>query len=216
MKRIVSTLLLLCLLFMQSPARSQAEPAINWYEIFVRSYQDSDGDGIGDLQGVIGRLDDLVKMGYTGIWLMPVFPSPSYHKYDVSDYMQIDQSYGTLDDFRSLIQKAHEYGIQIIIDLPLNHTSVNHPWFQEAAEYVKSLPAGAVLSAEECPYALYYNFSSEPQEGFAPLDDGWYYVDPTWDDQLYEYRRYQYFNLDAKTMAKLDAFKAPKKTAKKA
>ncbi len=168
MKRIVSTLLLLCLLFMQSPARSQAEPAINWYEIFVRSYQDSDGDGIGDLQGVIGRLDDLVKMGYTGIWLMPVFPSPSYHKYDVSDYMQIDQSYGTLDDFRSLIQKAHEYGIQIIIDLPLNHTSVNHPWFQEAVQAIKS--------GVSSPYLSYYCFRNSYADGYTQLDGSdWFY-----------------------------------------
>ena len=79
----------------------------NWYEIFVYSYQDSNGDGIGDIPGLISRLDYIRDMGYTGIWLMPVMPSPSYHKYDVTDYCAIDPQYGTIDDFKSLVSECH-------------------------------------------------------------------------------------------------------------
>src|SRR5690606_18097066 len=108
-----------------------------FYEIFVRSFYDSDGDGIGDLQGVIEKLDYLndgdpittADMGATGIWLMPIMPSPSYHGYDVTDYYNIHPDYGTLDDFRQLIEEAHQRGIAVIIDLVLNHTSSQHPWF---------------------------------------------------------------------------------------
>ena len=160
-----------------------------FYEVFVYSFFDSDGDGIGDLKGLTEKLDyigdgDLTTtedLECSGIWTMPIFPSPTYHKYDVTDFMSIDPQYGSMDDFDTFLAAAHERNIRVILDLPLNHTSVEHPWFQKAAEYVKSLPAGAVLSAEECPYALYYNFSSEPQEGFAPLDDGWYYEARFWE-----------------------------------
>ncbi len=75
-----------------------AEPADNWYEVFVRSFQDSDGDGLGDLRGLTDRLDYIADMGWRGMWLMPVMPSPSYHKYDVTDYMAVDGEYGTLEE----------------------------------------------------------------------------------------------------------------------
>ncbi len=88
-----------------------------FYEVFVRSFKDSDGDGIGDL-------------GITGIWLMPIFPSPSYHGYDVVDYRSINPDYGTMDDFTAFLAAAHERGIAVIIDLVINHTGVDHPWFQ--------------------------------------------------------------------------------------
>ncbi|WP_020600596.1 alpha-amylase family glycosyl hydrolase [Spirosoma panaciterrae] len=104
------------------------------YEIFVRSFADSNGDGIGDLNGLTANLDYLKELGISAIWLMPVSPSPSYHKYDVTDYYGIDPEYGTLADFKRLIQEAHHRGIAIIIDLVLHHTSVQHPWFREAAK----------------------------------------------------------------------------------
>ncbi|GAB4028243.1 alpha-amylase family glycosyl hydrolase [Spirosoma gilvum] len=104
------------------------------YEIFVRSFADSNGDGIGDLNGVTANLDYLKDLGVSAIWLMPISPSPSYHKYDVTDYYGIDPEYGTLDDCRRLIQEAHQRGIAIIIDLVLHHTSIQHHWFQEAAK----------------------------------------------------------------------------------
>ncbi len=111
-----------------------------WYEIFVRSFYDSDGDGVGDLQGIIQKLDYLNDgdpttsddLGITGIWLMPIFESPSYHGYDVVDYYKVDEEYGTADDFKQLMAAAHERGIRIIVDMVLNHTSTEHPWFKEA------------------------------------------------------------------------------------
>lgn len=104
-----------------------------FYEIFVRSFYDSDGDGIGDLQGVIDKLDYVADLGFKGIWLMPIQPSPSYHGYDVTDYYDINPDYGTLDDLRRLTEEAHKRGIKIVMDLVVNHTSREHPWFLDAA-----------------------------------------------------------------------------------
>jgi alpha-amylase len=113
-----------------------------FYEIFVRSFYDSDGDGIGDLNGVIEKLDYLNDgdptttddLGITGIWLMPIMPSPSYHGYDVTDYYTVNPEYGTTEDFERLMEEAHQRGIRVIIDLVLNHTSAQHPWFIEAQD----------------------------------------------------------------------------------
>jgi glycosidase len=102
------------------------------YEIFVRSFCDSNGDGIGDLNGVISRLDYLQDLGIEAIWLTPIHPSPSYHKYDVSDFYDVDPEYGTLEDFKKLISEAHAKNIAIYLDLIVNHTSTLHPWFTEA------------------------------------------------------------------------------------
>jgi alpha-amylase len=104
-----------------------------YYEIFVRSFQDSDGDGIGDFQGVIERLDYLESLGITGIWFMPIHPSPSYHGYDVTDYYDVNPEYGTLEDFKMLLEAAKARDIKIILDLVVNHTSNEHPWFQASA-----------------------------------------------------------------------------------
>ncbi|MCA9898904.1 MAG: DUF3459 domain-containing protein [Ardenticatenaceae bacterium] len=111
-----------------------------FYEIFVRSFNDSDGDGIGDLNGIIEKLDYLndgdptttTDLGITGIWLMPITVSPSYHGYDVVDYFQIDPDYGTNEDFLRLMEEAHARGIRVIVDLVMNHTSSQHPWFIES------------------------------------------------------------------------------------
>jgi len=105
-----------------------------FYEIFVRSFYDSDGDGIGDLNGVTEKLDYLQSLGISGIWLMPINPSPSYHGYDVTDYYDINPQYGTMEDFERLIQEAHKRNIKVIMDLVINHTSSQHPWFIESAE----------------------------------------------------------------------------------
>ncbi len=107
-------------------------PTEVYYEIFVRSFQDSDADGIGDFQGIIQRLDYLQDLGVTGLWLMPIHPSPSYHGYDVKDYYEANLEYGTLEDFKMLLSEAHDRGIKIIIDLVVNHTSEQHPWFLES------------------------------------------------------------------------------------
>jgi len=104
------------------------------YHIYPRSFMDSNGDGIGDIQGIIGKLDYLADLGIDGIWLSPIMLSPNADfGYDVSDYRSIDPVYGTIDDFTSLIDKAHALGIRVISDMILNHTSVKHPWFQESS-----------------------------------------------------------------------------------
>lgn len=108
------------------------EDGMIYYEIFVRSFYDSNGDGIGDINGIVEKLDYIKKLGVNGIWLMPITDSPSYHGYDVTDYFKINSQYGTLEDFKRLTEEAHKKGIKIIMDLVINHTSSEHPWFKEA------------------------------------------------------------------------------------
>jgi alpha-amylase len=113
-----------------------------FYEIFVRSFYDSDGDGIGDFQGLTQKLDYLNDgnpatdddLGVTGIWLMPINDSPSYHGYDAVDYRSINPDYGTMADFQAFLAAAHARGIRVIIDYVMNHCSNQHPWFVEAGE----------------------------------------------------------------------------------
>ena len=113
-----------------------------FYEIFVHSFYDSDGDGVGDFEGIIEKLDYLNDgdpsttgdLGITGIWLMPINPSPSYHGYDVTDYYTVNPEYGTMDDFKALLAAAEERGIAVIMDLVINHTSTEHPWFQASID----------------------------------------------------------------------------------
>ncbi|MCR5669693.1 MAG: alpha-amylase [Butyrivibrio sp.] len=158
------------------------------YEVFVYSFYDSDGDGIGDLQGLIQKLDYIndgndktdTDLGCNQIWLMPVSPSPTYHKYDVTDYMDIDPQYGSLDDYDRLIQACHDRGIRVIIDLVLNHTSSEHPWFKEASDYVRNHEGEGLVTDKallECPYLDYYNFSPEKKEGYEPLPNSSYYYE---------------------------------------
>lgn len=114
-----------------------------YYEIFVRSFADSDGDGIGDLNGITEKLDYLVDLGVEGIWLMPIHPSTSYHGYDVTDYRAINEDYGTMADFEALVDAANEVGIDVMIDFVVNHSSNQHPWFTAAQR-------------GEAPYKDYY------------------------------------------------------------
>ena len=147
-----------------------------WYEIFVYSFCDSDGDGIGDLQGVISRLDYLQELGINGIWLMPIHPSSSYHKYNVEDYYAIDPAYGTLEDFDALIAACNERDIHVIIDLVLNHTGSEHGWFKEAVSYLQGLEKGEMPDAGECKYLDYYYFSQTAGAGSRPVNGtDWYY-----------------------------------------
>lgn len=151
-----------------------------FYEVFLRSFSDSNADGIGDINGLISKLDYLNDgdqtsgddLGVTGIWLMPVMPSPSYHGYDVTDYLGIQPDYGTLDDFRRLVEESHARGIRVVIDLMLNHTSTQHPWFQQA------------VSDPDSRYRDYYLWTDE-DPGYAgpfggqawhPTDTGFYYA----------------------------------------
>ena len=122
-----------------------------FYEIFVYSFCDSDGSGIGDLQGVISKLDYLQELGITGIWFMPIHPSQSYHKYDVRDYYEIDPDYGTMADFDQLMAECEARGINVILDLVLNHTGDDHEWFLAACDYLKNLPSGTEPNVDDCP-----------------------------------------------------------------
>ena len=179
MKRLFALTLLLTLLVACAPAATAtplpaaaptvlsatpaptAIPRIWWrdavfYEIFVRSFNDSNGDGIGDFNGITQKLDYLQSLGVTALWLMPIHPSPSYHGYDVLNFYAVNPQYGTLDDFKRLTSEAHSRGIKIILDLVLNHTSSQHPWF---------------VDANSGPQAKYRNWYvwSETEQG-----NGWY------------------------------------------
>ena len=146
------------------------------YEVFVHSFYDSNDDGIGDLNGLAKKLDYIQELGCNEIWMMPIMPSPSYHKYDITDYEDIDPQYGTLDDFDNLISKCHDKGINVLIDFVINHTSSEHPWFKAASEYIKSLGADEEPDAAVCPYVEYYNFSREVKAGYNKLQGtDWYY-----------------------------------------
>ncbi len=124
-----------------------------FYQISVRAFKDSDGDGYGDLRGIKEKLDYLQTLGVDCLWLMPIYPSPLRDDgYDIADYYNIDPMYGTLDDFASLINAAHARGIRIIMDLVLNHTSDEHPWFK------------ASRSDKNSPFREYYVWSDTNQK----------------------------------------------------
>jgi alpha-amylase len=175
LKRLASLLLTLTLL--AGSAVACAKPAVpkisdsyrNYYEIFVRSFYDSNGDGFGDLPGVTQKLDYITQdLGADAIWLMPIMPSPTYHKYDVTDYFEIDPQYGTLADFDQLLAEARKRDVRVIIDLVLNHTSNLHPWFDTAVQ--------ALWQGEESPYIDYYRFTLEnPGQGYNKITDKYYY-----------------------------------------
>src|SRR5689334_15021722 len=103
------------------------------YEVHVRAFADSNGDGIGDFPGLTGKLDYLKELGVTALWLLPFYPSPlRADGYDTASYTDVHPSYGTLDDFKIFMEEAHRRGLRVITELVLNHTSDQHPWFQRA------------------------------------------------------------------------------------
>lgn len=139
------------------------------YQIYPRSFQDSNGDGIGDIKGIISRLDYLEKLGITGIWLSPVYKSPNDDNgYDISDYEVIMAEFGTMSDMETLILEAEKRGIKIIMDLVVNHTSDEHPWFIEARK------------SEENKYRDYYIWRDAPVDGGLPNDLKSIFGGPAW------------------------------------
>lgn len=105
-----------------------------YYSLFVRSFADSDGDGIGDLRGILSKLDYIESLGVTGIWLLPIFASHSYHGYDVDDYYSVNPEYGSVQEFERLCAECSKRGIAVILDMPLNHSSVHNTWFIESTD----------------------------------------------------------------------------------
>ncbi len=137
---------------MQNAKKSISDYII--YQIYIKSFFDADGDGVGDLQGVIEKLDYLSELGVNAVWLTPCYPSPNYDNgYDVSDYMDIDKAYGGMQVWESLVQALHERGMLIIMDLVANHTSFLHSWFKEAR-----------TSRKNAYHDYYYWFDSPPNK----------------------------------------------------
>ena len=115
------------------------------YQIYPRSFKDSNGDGIGDLNGITEKMDYLEKLGVNVVWLSPVYQSPNDDNgYDISDYRAIMTEFGTMEDFDRMLAAAHEHGIKIVMDLVVNHTSDEHPWFIESRK------------SKDNPYRDYY------------------------------------------------------------
>ena len=140
-----------------------------FYQVYPQSFCDSDGDGIGDLGGIIGKLDYLHWLGVGALWICPIYPSPGYDNgYDVSDYEAIDAKYGTMDDFNRLVDEAHKREIRIIIDLVLNHTSEEHPWFRES------------ISRPDGPYRDFYIWRPGSPGGGPPNNWGALFGGPAW------------------------------------
>ena len=163
-----------------------SDPNVWWrngvcYEVFVRSFYDSDGDGIGDLRGLTARLDYINdgnpaskrSLGANCIWLMPIDKSMSYHGYDVVDYYHVDPHYGTDDDFRNLVREAHRRGIHVIVDFVPNHSSSEHPFFQQA------------LRDPASPYRSWYRWSNTKQSQLGPWGQEIWHKSPLRDEYYY-------------------------------
>ncbi len=138
-----------------------------FYQIYPRSFADGNGDGIGDFKGMTEKLDYLSKLGIDAIWLSPHFPSPNWDcGYDISSYTDVAPEYGTLEEFKTFLREAHRLGIHVILDLVLNHTSDEHPWFLESK------------SSRDNPKADWYVWADTPPNNWQSCFDGdaWTYV----------------------------------------
>ena len=140
------------------------------YQVYPRSFQDSNGDGIGDLKGIIQRLDYLAYLGIDAIWLSPVYKSPNDDNgYDISDYQEIMDEFGTMEDMEILIAEAMKRNIRIVMDLVVNHTSDEHPWFVEARQ------------SRDNQYRDFYIWSDPDSQGNPPNDLGSTFSGPAWE-----------------------------------
>lgn len=149
------------------------------YQIYPRSFMDSNGDGIGDLQGIIRRLDYLKTLGVDVIWMSPVYQSPNDDNgYDISDYQAIMEEFGTMEDFDELLAKAHEKGLKIVMDLVVNHTSDEHRWFVESRKN------------KDNPYSDYYIWRDAKEDGSAPNNWGACFGGSAWE---FDQKRGQYY-----------------------
>ena len=172
LKRFLSFLLLIVSAFLVIGCgkKAQVDPIDDnyrvMYQIFVGSFSDSNGDGVGDLRGIINRLDYLndgninsgKSLGVQGLWLSPIFFSPTYHKYDARDYYMVDPTFGTQDDLVELVEECHKRNVIVILDLVLNHTSNNHQWF-------KSFQAAHQNGNTSNKYYDYYSYFKQGEWG---------------------------------------------------
>ena len=169
------------------------EPASWWrdhvaYEVFVRSFADSDGDGIGDLKGLTAHLDDLndgtpvsapastTALGVDAVWLMPIYPSPSYHGYDVADYQSVNPAYGTLADFDAFVAAAHQRGIKVILDMELNHSSRQHPWFLNSEQGPQAADRDWYVWSATDPSPAWQSPLGGSGDPWRPLNGAYYYA----------------------------------------
>jgi alpha-glucosidase len=140
-----------------------------FYEIYVRSFADSNDDGIGDLPGITSRLEYVKSLGVDAIWLTPFYPSPQKdHGYDVADYVDVNPEYGTLEDFDRLVERAHELRLKVLVDIVPNHTSDQHPWFLSA------------LASPANPFRTRYHFAAGKQDGSPPNNWESIFGGPAW------------------------------------
>jgi alpha-glucosidase len=193
----VALALLLASLWMNAPHAAPVPrvPADPWwkyaviYEIYPRSFQDSNGDGVGDLNGIAKRLDYLEALGVDAIWLAPFYPSPHVDfGYDVSDYENVDPQYGTLADFDRLLAEAQKHNIRVVIDMVLNHTSDQHPWFIDATRSRRSVAHDFYIWSNGLPQAA---GTHRPPNNWVSVFGGsaWEYVPGI--DQFYYHRFYR-------------------------
>ncbi len=206
MKKILSLLLAICMLAAllsacgekNQPAggeKASADPVDSikiepsadkyrsYYQVWIGSFYDSDDNGVGDLPGLISKLDYIndgdpnggEDLGADAIWLSPMMPSSTYHKYNVEDYYEIDPEFGTLEDFDKLIEECHKRGVVVIIDLVLNHSGAGHEFFQKACDELRD--------GKEDGYARYFNFSKEKDSVYqhAVTGSDYYYQGDFWD-----------------------------------
>ena len=161
------------------------------YQIYPRSFLDSNGDGIGDLRGIISRLDYLKKLGIDVIWMSPVYQSPNDDNgYDISDYQAIMEEFGTMEDFDELLLEAHKRGLKIVMDLVVNHTSDEHEWFVESRK------------GKDNPYGDYYIWRDGKEDGSAPNNWGACFGGSAW--QFDEERGQYYLHLFSKKQPDLN------------
>ena len=160
------------------------------YQIYPRSFQDSNGDGIGDIPGIVSRLDHLQELGVGAVWLSPVYPSPNDDNgYDISDYKDINPEYGTLEDMDRLILEARRRGIRVLMDLVVNHTSTSHEWFEKSRRKI-------------APYTDYYYWAPPGPDGGLPNNWTGFFGEDCW--QWDEVRGEYYLHLFARTQADLN------------
>lgn len=161
------------------------------YQIYPKSFQDTDGDGVGDLQGIIDRMGYIQSLGVTAIWLNPIYLSPQVDNgYDVKSYYAIDPLFGDMEKLEELIQTAHDYGLKVLFDMVLSHTSDQHRWFQEA------------IKGPENPYRDYYIWEDPKSDGGPPSNWGSFFGGSTWEKEPYGDQ--YYFHLFAKEMPDLN------------